>query len=374
MLTGELAPGTFALYARYPELQSTLPRLALGRGPSPVSPLDRLSSRLGGPPLWMKNDGLYGSVYGGNKARKLELILADALRRGSRTILTFGATGTHHGLATSLYARGQGLRTVLLLLDQPVTDHVREQVLRIHQSGAVLHRTRTFRRTVALALLLMLRYADWRHGRLPYFLPAGGSSPLGAVGFVNAALELADQVAAGEMPEPAHIFVALGSAGTAAGMLLGLRLAGLRSRLAPVVVSDVTPLKSKTVTGLANRTARLLRGRGATLPEGDIAPEELTVLTDWLGGGYGHPTPAATRAEELMRETEGVELEGVYTAKTVAALVDLIESGRLRDGPVLYWHTHNALPLPFDPPAEEDIRRLPRAFRSLVSAQPADAA
>jgi D-cysteine desulfhydrase len=365
--TGELAPGSFALYSRYPELRETLPRLALGKGPSPVVPLTRLSGQLGGPPLWVKNDGVYGGVYGGNKARKLEFILADALRRRSRTIITFGAIGTNHGLATTLYAREQGLRTVLLLVDQPVTDRVRAQVWKLHQAGAVLHRTRTVRRTAAVGLLMMLRYADWRHGRLPYLLPTGGSSPLGAVGFVNAALELADQIAAGEVPEPAHIFVALGSGGTAAGLLLGLRVAGLRSRLDAVRVSDVVPVGSETVTRLASSTARLLRRRGAPLPPGDIGPEQVTILSDWLGGGYGHPTPAAARAEELARETEGLELEGVYTAKTMAALVDMVEAGRLREGPVLYWHTFNALPLPFSPPTPEDIRRLPRAFRGLAS-------
>ena len=365
--TSEVAPGTFALYSRYPELRETLPRLALGKGPSPVVPLTHLSSRLEGPPLWVKNDGLYGGVYGGNKARKLEFILADALRRGSRTIITFGAIGTNHGLATALYAREQGLRTVLLLVDQPVTDRVRAQIWRLQQAGAVLHRTRTVPRTAALAPLVMLRYADWRRARLPYFLREGGSSPLGTVGYVNAALELADQIAAGELPEPAHIFVALGSGGTAAGLLLGLRLAGLRSRLVPVLVSSLTSLSSKTVAGLANRTERLLRRRGAPLPPTEIAPEEVTVLSDWLGGGYGHPTPAAARVEELMRETEGLELEGVYTAKTVAALADLVVAGQLREGPVLYWHTFNALPLPFGPPTAEDIQRLPRAFRGLVS-------
>jgi D-cysteine desulfhydrase len=215
--------------------------------------------------------------------------------------------------------------------------------------------------------LVVLRYADWRRGRLPYLLPAGGSSPLGAVGFVNAALELADQVAAGELPEPAHVFVALGSGGTAAGLLLGLRLAGLRSRLMAVQVSDLTPLNPKTVAGLANGAARLLRQRGAPLPPGDIEPEEVTVLSDWLGAGYGYPTPAATRAEELLREMEGLELEGVYTAKTMSALVGLVEAGQLREGPVLYWHTYNALPLPFGTPSEKDLRGLPRAFRDLMS-------
>lgn len=362
----ELAPVPYALYTRYPELETALPRIALGTGPSPVAPLSRLSEKLGGQEIWVKNDGLYGSIYGGNKARKLELIIADALRRRSRTIITVGATGTNHGLATALYAREHGLRTVLLLVEQPVTDRVRRQVWRLHQAGAVLYRARTVPRLAALTPFVMLRHADWRRGRLPYFLPAGGSSPLGAVGFVNAALELADQVAAGELPEPAHIFVALGSAGTAAGLLLGLRLVGLHSRLAPVLVSDVTPLSSRKVAGLANRTARLLRERGAPLPPGDIAPEEVTILSDWLGDGYGHPTAAATRAEEMLRETEGLELEGVYTAKTMSALVGLVEAGQLRDGPVLYWHTYNALPLPFAAPTDEDLRRLPRAFRDLA--------
>ena len=364
--TGELTSGAFALYNRYPELRDRLPRLALGKGPSPVAPLTRLSSRLGGPPLWVKNDGLYGGVYGGNKARKLEFILADALRRRSRTIITVGGTGTNHGLATALYAREQGLRTVLLLVDQPVTDRVRTQVWRLHQSGAVLHRTRTARRTKALAPLMMLRYADWRRAQLPYLLPVGGSTPLGAVGYVNAALELADQIAAGEMPEPTHIFVALGSGGTAAGLLLGLRMAGLHSRLVGVLVNDLMPLGRETVARLANRSAKLLRRRGAHLPPGDIWPEESDVLTDWLGDGYGSPTPAGMRAEELLRETEGLELEGVYTAKAVAALVDAVESGKLTEGPLLYWHTYNALPLPFGRPTAEDLGRLPPAFRDLA--------
>lgn len=370
MTTSEVAPSTFALYARYPELRETLPRLALGKGPSPVVPLTRLSSRLGGPPLWVKNDGLYGGVYGGNKARKLEFIVADALRKRCPTIVTFGTLATNHGLATALYTREYGLRTALLLLDQPVDDHVREQVWRLHQAGAALYRTRTVLRTAALSPLVMLRHTDWRRGRLPYYLPTGGSSPLGAVGFVNAALELADQIAAGELPEPAHIFVALGSGGTAAGLLLGLRLAGLRTRLVSVMVSDVVPLKPETVTRLATRTARLLRRRGVPVPEGEFRPDEVTFLSDWLGDGYGHPTPAAVRAEEMLRDTEGLELEGVYTAKTMAALVDLVEAGHLREGPVLYWHTYNALPLPFGPPTAEDLLQVPRAFRSLMSGQP----
>jgi 1-aminocyclopropane-1-carboxylate deaminase/D-cysteine desulfhydrase-like pyridoxal-dependent ACC family enzyme len=96
----------------------------------------------------------------------------------------------------------------------------------------------------------------------------------------------------------------------------------------------------------------------------------MTLLSEWLGDGYGHPTPAAVRAEEMLRDTEGLELEGVYTAKTMAALVHLVEAGHLREGPVLYWHTFNALPLPFGTPTAEDLRQVPRAFRSLMSIDP----
>ena len=94
------------------------------------------------------------------------------------------------------------------------------------------------------------------------------------------------------------------------------------------------------------------------------------LLSEWLGDGYGHPTPAAARAEDLVRETEGLELEGVYTAKTMAALIDLIKAGELDAGPVLYWHSFNAMPLPFGTPTAEDLRQVPRAFRSLMSNDP----
>ncbi len=370
MQTEEQAPGSSSLHARYPELEATLPHLMLGKPPSPVVPLERLSSRLGGPPLWLKNDGLYGSIYGSNKVRKLEFILADALRRGCRTIITFGGIGTNHGLATAIYGREQGLRTVLLLVDQPVDDHVRTQIWRFHQVGAIVHRTRNVPRTTVEAAIAMVRYADWRHGRLPYFLPTGGSSPLGAVGYVNAALELADQVAAGELPEPAEIFVTLGSGGTLAGLALGLRLAGLRTHLTAVLVTDVVPPTPNKVMRLANRSARLLRRRGAPLPEGDIDAQGVTILSDWVGAGYGYATPEAGRAEELLRDTEGLELDGVYTAKTMAALLHLVEAGEIKDGPVLYWHTYNALPLSFGEPTAYDLEQIPKAFRDIMSSNP----
>ena len=358
---GETPP--FPLYSRYPQLEASLPRLALSQGPSPVSEL----AGLGGKAVWIKNDGLYGTIYGGNKPRKLEFILPDVRRKGAATIITFGGLGTHHGLATTLYGRQQDLRTVLLLVDQPVDSTVRRQLCWLQQAGAILRYTGTRRRTMLWAPLVLLRYADWRRRKLPYPLPPGGSSPLGILGFVNAAFELADQVAAGELPEPKSVVVALGSGGTAAGLALGLHLAGLRSRLVAVRVSD--PETPRTVARLANATARLMRSRGAALPSAKIAPAAITVFSDWAGEGYGYLTPEAKRAQALLQEREGLALEQTYTAKTMAAILAMLEDGRLDEGPTLYWHTYNALPPPLPEPGPDDYLRLPPAFHRFFKAE-----
>ena len=217
-------------------LQTDLDRVPLGHGPTPVRELTELGKNRGEAPVWIKDDGAYSRV-GGNKARKLEWLLADARRRGKSTILTGGATGTNHGLATAVFARRLGMRTVLVLAPQPETDHVRAQLARLRASGAEIHIAPGFYTSFLLAAWLTVAKAG-PGLRTPYLVPPGGSTPLGCVGYVRAALELRDQVIAGELPEPSHIVVALGSGGTAAGLLAGIRLSGLRSRLLCVVVSD----------------------------------------------------------------------------------------------------------------------------------------
>ena len=332
------------LYRRFPSLRETLPWLPLGERPTPVRMLGELSGSGEGPPVWLKDDGVFGTAWGGNKARKLEWVLADVLARRRRTILTVGALGTNHGLATALYAREHGIRTAIALVDQPIDEHVERQFERLARSGARLHLTRGKYRTVAALPWLLARNADPRRLRLPYFLTVGGSSPVGCLGYVDAGLELADQIARGELPEPSHAVVALGSGGTAAGLLLGFRLGGLGTRVVAVLVNDRTKLEPRIVAHLARRTARLLRRRGGAIPAVSLAADDVEVETRWLGAGYGHRTPEAERARDLLRESEGLALEPVYTAKAMAALLALRGEGALAPGPVLYWHTHNALP------------------------------
>ena len=299
------------------------PRVRFCDLPTPVRPLHALSDR-----LWMKDDSQTAPLWGGNKPRKLEFVIGDAIAKGKSTILTFGALGTNHGLATALYARENGLQCVLCLVDQPVDDHVRAQLERIEQSGATIYRTRTFRRTA-----IRLPWIVAKH-RLPYVLPAGGSSPVGALGFVAAARELAAQVRAGELPEPAEIWCALGTGGTAAGLLLGCRLEGMRTEIKTVHVNDQLKLSERTVLRLARKAATKLGEDAAGLDGG------AEVVHGYLGGGYGHATPEAARAIAATRDAEDVKLDPVYTGKTMAALLDRIPRA---DGPVLYWHTYNGV-------------------------------
>jgi D-cysteine desulfhydrase len=332
---------TALLHRRFPGLRDTIPHVRLGRPPSPVRRLRALATGPG-PDVWMKDDGAYGAPHGGNKVRKLEWILPDVEARGRGTIVTFGGLGTNHGLATAVWGRTRGLHTALALVDQPVDEHVRGQLERIRDSGASVYRTRGRYRTYLAVPWILLRHTNLGARRWPYFLTVGGSSPLGCLGYVEAALELADQIAAGELPEPSHIVVALGSGGTAAGLVAGLRIAGLRSRVVGVVVNDRTPVDARTVARLATRTLRLLRRRGAALPAVPVQPHELDSERAWLGPGYGHRTPASEHARDLARRRDGLELDPVYTGKAMAGLIALRERGAFGAGPVLYWHTYGA--------------------------------
>lgn len=317
------------LHDRFPALVETLPHLVLSERPTPVRELAGLG-------IWVKEDGAFGAGgWGGNKVRKLEWLIPDARRRGRRSILTFGGLGTNWGLATALYAREYGLETALALVDQPVDAHVTAQLARLDASGARIYRTRTKARTAAMLPWLLARNA--RGGRPPYLLPAGGSSAVGALGYVEAALEIAAQVEDGSLPEPARAVVPVGTGGTAAGLALGFQLAGLRTRVVGVVVNDQLRLDAPVFARLARRTASLLERRGARLGRLRLGPDMLDLTRDQIGAGYGHRTEAATAAAALAAE-EQLALDPVYTAKAMAGLLALRAEGHL-DSPVLFVHT-----------------------------------
>lgn len=306
------------------ELVPGLGYIPLGGAPSPVRKLD-LDFAV---ETWVKDEAAYGSIWGGNKIRKLEWLIPEAKRRGVTTLFTVGGIGTHWGLACALYGREHGLKTVLGLMDQPLDDHVRDQLKRLEASGAVIYRYSNALRLEMGAAFLMLRYRPW-------FISPGGSTPLGALGFVDAALEIAAQVESGELPAPGTIIVPVGSGGTAAGLALGLKMAGLKTRLLGIVVNDSQPLTGKVLSRLGNESGELLRKHGLSNVPG-LSPGDFDLRRDWLGACYGDPTPASV--SEVKRAGEnGIELEPVYTGKTLAALRDLAPT---LPCPVLWINTH----------------------------------
>lgn len=307
----------------------SLPSIRLGTAPTPLRPLPGLTD--GSAEIWLKDEGAFGDGgWGGNKVRKLEWLIPEAKRRGKSKILTVGGIGTNWGLACTLYGQEHGIETILALVDQPIDDHVRDQMKRLKNSGAEIHFTHTKARTVAEVVWLMARHR-------PYYLPAGGSNAVGTVAYVEVALELAEQVRTGGIEEPSHVVCAVGSGGTAAGLMLGLELAGLGTKVMAVVVNDSLRLDRTALTGLARKCENLLRERGADLPELNLG-DNLIVVENQLGPGYGHPTEAARRAHDRAAEKAALDLDPVYTAKAMAGLL-AFAAERTPIGPVVFIDT-----------------------------------
>jgi len=353
-----------ALFHFHPELRAAFPRHPIVIGPTPVEALP-----LAGLPegtLFVKHDEQTSALYGGNKPRKLEFILGAALARGSRRLVTTGGLGTHHGLATTILGRAAGLATTLVLVMQPVTAEVQRSLLLHAAWGAELRWGRNVPGAAA-QVLRSLALATLR-GERPVLVPTGGSSTRGQLGFVSAAFELALQVRAGELPEPSEIWVALGTGGTLAGLVAGLALAGLRSRVVGVLVTDILPPSPRKLARMARATLRELRRAAPGLPQPEIRESDFDYVRSQLGPGYGAATDAA-HAAVAAAAVHGLELETTYTGKCLAAVIEKAQRGGLR-GPVLFWNTFNAVDVERLAPAPLDPRALPLALRRFVAQRP----
>ncbi len=314
------------LYDALPGLQVRLPGTGLAALPTPLECHD-----FDGRTIWVKRDDLSNPIYGGNKVRKLEFILAAAMASGRRRLVTFGATGTHHGLACAIFCRQTGLECELLLFDQPDSPHVRANLRRLHEEGARCVHCHGLGRT-------LLRYYlhPGRLGSDTAFLFAGGSNELGVLAFINAALELKAQLQNAGGDWPRRIYCPLGSGSTLAGLTLGVALAELPIDVIGVRVADAylgpfPACTAGTVSTLMKKTLRWLRRRGVNWPAAVPSPQ---LDERWIGRGYGHPSDVAAAAASRFQQVVGVPLDMTYTAKAFAAV--LAEQAEV---PVLYWHT-----------------------------------
>jgi D-cysteine desulfhydrase len=295
-----------AIFDHLPRLADLVPFVGLADGlPTPLEQVDER--------LWVKRDDITASAYGGNKVRKFEFLLPVAARRGG-PVVTAGGIGSHHVVAAAVYCRQLGLDVEAVLYPQDVTDDVRATQAHLRDLGVRVTLTPSrFLMPVALAGRLAALAP-----RRPYLLWPGGSTPLGALGYVSAGLELV----ADAVDEPDAVVVGLGSGGSAVGLALGLAVAGWhKARVVAVRAAD--PL----VTGPPVMAA-LEAGTAALLAMGGWRPtrSRMELNGDWFGGAYGRPTAAGTAAAS-RGESLGLRVEPTYTAKALAAAFALADAG-----------------------------------------------
>ena len=322
-----------------------IPYLRFGHFPTPVEELPRLREALGGGPrIFIKRDDYSGAGFGGNKVRKLEYVLADAKAGGVEIAITTGGEKSNHARVTASLCARLGIRCILVLNPAAVSyQGMKPASLLVDELvGAVIHPVshRDQRRPAMEALARKLR----SEGRKVVISPLGASIPLGAIGFVRAVQETRPQLERTGVNFN-YLFHCSSSGGTQAGLVAGCRLFGLHG----VKVIGVSPDDSSDA--ISTEVYRIIRGIAGMLglPEGSL-DEELTVLDDYVGDGYGISTPESDAAIELVAKTEGIVLDPVYTAKAMAGLIDWITKGKLKETDnVLFWHTGGQLALFYSP-------------------------
>ena len=344
---------SITLFDVYPQLAGRIPWLALGNFPTPVQPLP-----LGPADVYVKRDDLSAEPYGGNKVRKLEFLLAAARARNARRLITVGAAGSHHALATTIYGKQHGFEVTLVLFPQPLTEHVRNILLLDAAYGAELRFTRRMETVPAALFTAALRY---RHEGAAV-IPAGGSDATGTLGYVNAALELVAQIESGVLPKPRTVVVAAGTLGTTAGLALGFALAEYDVKIVAVRITSRLVTNERALMRLIRGADDILRRAGLSGNRVDRAFKTVELRHGHIGRGYGLTTPQADAAASVLAQ-HGMHLDDTYTAKAAAGLLQHLEHER---GPVLFWHTLSAAEPPLPTPVSSD--NLPAPFRSYLQA------
>jgi D-cysteine desulfhydrase family pyridoxal phosphate-dependent enzyme len=312
-----------------------LPRFPLAQLPTPIEELRTLSRELGGPELLIKRDDQTGLALGGNKARKLEFLVGQALEQGADTLVTAGGAQSNHCRQTAAAAAKAGLRCELILNGKK-PDLPNGNLLLNELLGAHAHWIERAQRAATLKQLPEQLRAQ---GRKPYVIPVGGSNGVGATGYVVAMLELAEQLRASKQRVD-HIVFGSSSGGTQAGMVVGAKAAGLRCKLHGVGIDkddwDDSPYEEE-LAAIANETAEYI-GFDAR-----FTAKDFTVVYGYVGGGYGVVGDLEREAIRLAASREGIILDPVYSGRAFGALIDLIRKKIFQRGEtVLFWHTGGA--------------------------------
>lgn len=324
-----------------------IPRIPLSHLPTPLETLPGLTRSLAGPTIWVKRDDQTGLAFGGNKARKLEHIMADMEARGADTVVSWAGVQSNWCRQVAAATARMGMRCVLVLLKKAgQSTEADGNLLLDHLFGAEIHLVAALEGKSFLELenvrelVEPVLHSERNQGRKPCLLPVGGSllegdltRPLGALGYVRAMAEIMDQAQRLDFT-PGAVVLATGSAGTQAGLLVGGKILGAETRIVGV-----------SVAGSADAVAGYVREIGNALfqelgVEGEVLEEDVTVLDDYLALGYGVLVPEVMEAMETLARNDGLLLDPVYTGKSMWALKDLVGKGAFQEGEdVVFLHT-----------------------------------
>jgi D-cysteine desulfhydrase family pyridoxal phosphate-dependent enzyme len=300
-------------------------RLHFAHLPTPVEPMPRLSAALQGPRLFVKRDDQTGLAFGGNKTRKLEYLLADAREQGADTLISAGAIQSNHCRQTVAAATRFGMDCTLVLFGDPPPTPDANHLLHFLLGAQVVY---TQRELINEKLEEVFQKAS-AEGKKPYLIPYGGSNPVGAMGYVNAMLELALQDV-----RPDWIIFPSSSGGTQAGMLVGARLSGYRGKILGISVDEPADVLRVNVARLATQTTTAM-GKDWT-----FSPDEVLVNDAYTGGGYAVMGQPEIEAIQLFARREALLLDPVYTGRCGAGMIDLIRQGFFDPSEtLLFWHT-----------------------------------
>jgi L-cysteate sulfo-lyase len=311
------------------------PRIRLGQLPTPLEPMENLSRELGSANFWIKRDDCTGLATGGNKTRKLEFLMAEAVARGADTVITQGATQSNHARQTAAAACKLGMRCEIILENRTgYTEHdyrASGNVLLDRLFGARIREVPGGSDMNAELEKVAAEVAGT--GGKPYVIPGGGSNVTGALGYANCALELLAQ-ATDRGLRIDRIVHATGSAGTQAGLVAGLEALRTGIPVLGIGVRAPRPVQEENVFALAGKVAEALGAPGC------VARERVVANCEYVGAGYGLPTPGMIEAVKTFARTEGVLLDPVYSGKGADGLIDLARKGFFKRGEnVVFLHT-----------------------------------
>ncbi len=333
------------LFDKYPELKSKVPYISLGSFPTPVKKLFNFGKILNHENIYLKNDSLSGSnLFGGNKVRKLEFLLGQALNNKSKSVITCGSAGSNSALASVTWANYLGFNTYSMLCPQLPTFYTRRNLLLTKYYGAKISYFDSFDK-VLVGIERLSKKLKEKDGVEPTVIPIGGSSPLGSLGFVNAAFELKEQIDNGILPEPDYIYVCLGSAGTSAGLILGAKLAGLKSKIIPVGNSGDSngniEFRTKRLVNKLNEVSKFLMALDQNIKLEEFKRSDFENRYDFASYKYAQVCLKIASNISCLYNSENIKLDGTYAGKAFTAMVgDLISKKDLKNKVILFWNTY----------------------------------